>query len=169
MCKTALDERGGQTLDTTPPLVYQPAQARERLEVSASTLRRMVATYEEVFEALPRTDAGARYYTDEVLERLETALVLRDQGAASLEVALQAVAQGAERVGAQALAQVGERVSASDEMILELVQEVRALTQALGEVSGQLRVQNELNKNLEAERPGGRAPRWWQFWRRSGV
>ena len=125
----------------------------------------MVATYEEVFEPLPRTDAGARYYTDEVLERLETAQLLRDQGAASLEVALVAVAQGAERVGAQALAQVGDGVSAHDEVILELVHEVRALTQALGEVSGQLRVQNELNRDLEAARPGGRAPRWWQFWK----
>lgn len=154
-------------MNTTPPVVYQPAQACAYLNVSDSTLRRMIATYEEVFEPLERNNAGARYYTDEVLVRLETAQLLRDQGAASLEVALVAVAQGAERVGAQALAQVGERVSASDEVILELVQEVRALTQALGEVSGQLRVQNELNKNLEAARPGGRAPRWWQFWRRS--
>ena len=137
-------------------LEYTSAQACARLGVSASTLRRQVATYEAVFEPLTRDDAG-RHYTDAVLTQLERAQVLREGGAASLKAALKMLAQGDERLHAQALERPNER----DEVSAELLLELRTLTQALSELNGHMRLQNQRLQALE------NAPKWWQlgFWR----
>ena len=157
--------------------VHESAQACRRLGVSASTLRRQVATYEAVFEPLTRDDGGSRY-TDAVLTQLERAQALREGGAtagprtgkarpvgpssparnaASLKAALRMLAQGDERLGAQALARPSER----DEVSAELLLELRTLTQALSDLNGHMRLQNQRLEALE------RAPKWWQlrFWK----
>ena len=149
--------------DSTP-LVHSPAQASKRLGVSASTLRRMAATYEALLAPLPRDDANGRVYTEEVLTTLGQAQVLREGGAASLEAALMMLTQDGGaldetngRLSAQALTHLSER----DETGAELLLELRTLTQALTDLNGQLRVQNERLEALE------RAPKWWQlrFWK----
>ena len=119
----------------------------------------MVKDYEAVSGDLPR-EGSMRLYPEEAVERLEAARTLRDQGGlSSLEAALQALASGQlEPNDVQPLAQVSD----ADRTLLELREEVRSLTRAVGTLIEQNRVLHEQMKALE---PARSPKRWWQIWR----
>ena len=138
-------------------LVYSPGEAAKQLEVSTATLRRMAGVYERVHGELPRTARGDRYFPEVVLERLSAARVLRDRGdLANLEAALRSLQDG----DAPVIAQLDDK----DQLLLELVEEVRSLKRAVEQLTEQNNVLHAQLAPPPRERSG---KRWWQFWRRS--
>jgi hypothetical protein len=60
---------------------YEPAEAARRLQVSASGLRRLATSYEQVHGELPRKGGTqARLFPQEAVERLAQARMLVDRG-----------------------------------------------------------------------------------------
>lgn len=125
------------SVDDKPALiVYEPAEAAERLGVSASGLRRLAPIYESVFGDLKRTGKGdedkrAREWSSEAVDRLQTARALTGRGRPyrTVEKALEAIRDGT--VTATAEIDLGGRQNAADGAVAEALQvllnEVRAL------------------------------------------
>lgn len=117
-------------------IVYDPAAAAERLEVSASGLRRLAPIYESVFGELKRVGKGdedkrAREWSGEAIDRLQVARALTGRGRPyrTIESALEAIRDGL--VTDSVEIDSGGRQSAIDPAIAEALQvllvEVRAL------------------------------------------
>ena len=139
----------------------------QRLGLSGSMMRRHVATYEEVFGALPRDERNGRYYDEETAERLEAALDASRTGKAlSVKAALLAL-----REGVQLESVTPPERGATLEAIVAALGE---LSERLEVIEGFLSERDDLerrNRHLlaELERRDGleqRAKRrpWWRWW-----
>lgn len=162
-----------------PDTLQRPSQVAERLGISTAMLRRHVASYESVFGKLLTSKRDGRFYTQEVVERLESALALyRAQRVPSVEEGFRRLATGAESA-TEAL----EIARAADPMT-QLIEELRLLREATERQNELLQAQAERLTALEVENRAIREalppsqpstpeveaalPRrpWWRVWGR---
>jgi hypothetical protein len=133
-------------------IVYDPAQAAELLDVSASGLRRLAPIYESVFGELKRVGKGdeekrSREWPADAIERLLTARKLTGRGKPyrTIEAALEAIRDGVEAGTAEI--DFASRHTGNEGAIGEALQVLIAEIQAL-----RLEVQ-ELKKGRELSQP----------------
>ncbi|AEB11628.1 MerR family transcriptional regulator [Marinithermus hydrothermalis] len=113
-----------------------PAQAAERLGISAAQLRKYAPIYEERFGTLPRDARGRRVYPQEAVARLEAARALIREGKAeSIRAALEQLSaaqawEGEDPVLAE-LRRIRELLEVHQRRLARLEEETRGLREVL--------------------------------------
>ncbi len=157
MCRVLCNVMGAATVNAMSnadlaSIVYDPAQAAELLDVSASGLRRLAPIYESVFGELKRVGKGdeekrSREWPSEAIERLLTARRLTGRGKPyrTIEAALEAIRDGVETDTSEI--DFGSRQTGAD------VATGQALQVLIGEIQAlRLEVQ-ELKQSRELSQP----------------